>query len=118
MQSTDPAKVTCHCPTGHKVRGDIAMTGERVVCPACKTPFTFGVVNTDKATVSDTGVMRILGDFDAPETIDSDVPKATVPCGRCGVAIEQTATVCKHCNTYASAMPSFMRSMLNSKRVS
>ena len=28
MHSTDPAKVTCHCPTGHKVRGDIAMTGE------------------------------------------------------------------------------------------
>ena len=118
MHSTDPAKVTCHCPTGHKVRGDIAMTGERVVCPACKAQFTFGVVNTDKATVRDTGVMRILGDFDAPEEIHSDAPKATAPCGRCGVAIEQTATVCKHCNTYASAMPSFMRSMLNSKRVS
>ncbi len=119
MESSEPKKISCTCPNGHKVRGDVSFAGEKVRCPRCQQTFVFGEKQTEKAPVTESAVMRILVDpqmsedpvasmFDNPR---QEAPK-TCPCSRCGVAIDETATVCKHCNSYVGAMPGFMQTLM------
>ena len=113
MDSQHSKTVKCTCPAGHKVRGPVALIGEMVDCPHCEIRFVFGAKSPDQVSVTDTGVMRILGDLPAPETSSAPMhAPATKPCSRCGVSIEESATVCKHCNTYMGRLPGFMKSLM------
>ncbi|MGB7345831.1 MAG: hypothetical protein WBD20_16565 [Pirellulaceae bacterium] len=117
-QSTDN-KIASTCPSGHKLRGNVSLSGEKVICPRCKQVFIFGVSESRTPTsVSDTGVMRILGDIPKTSQLGFAEAPATKPCGRCGVAIDATAPVCKHCNSYVGVMPEFMRSVLGTDSIS
>ncbi|SMP73435.1 hypothetical protein SAMN06265222_116124 [Neorhodopirellula lusitana] len=75
------------CPSGHRVRGPVSMRGKQVICPRCSATFTFGedctpkpaAIEEDSATdvlspvsVTDTGVMRIIGDWKPPSNGTSD----------------------------------------------
>jgi hypothetical protein len=59
--------------------------------------------------VTDTGVMRILGDMAVTPHAEASPEVAHRPCSRCGVAIPETLSVCSHCNCYVGVMPSFMK---------
>ncbi|QDT12599.1 hypothetical protein [Planctomycetes bacterium K23_9] len=112
MNSDPENKITCACPSGHKVRGEASLCGEKVICPRCKRVFVFGHRDDQPSRVSDTGVMRILGDMPAPlPPAGADDSPETKPCGRCNIAIDASASVCKHCNSYVGVMPRFMRSL-------
>ena len=64
-ENTANTKITVSCPTGHRVRGDISMAGNTVRCPRCQTQFVFAPIKpggSNQKAVTDTGIMRILGD--------------------------------------------------------
>lgn len=152
MNHTQPENtITVSCPSGHRLRGGPEMIGKNVKCPRCKSPFAFVPTNSsdsDHRAITDTGVMRILGDMpplpvpSQPDPIDDrsvtdtgvmrildDVselsPQAkqptetkTRPCSRCGVAIHESLAVCPHCSCYIGVMPSFMEKMTGDPRSS
>jgi hypothetical protein len=136
-------KITVACPSGHRLRGGTNLVGKRIKCPKCKSEFVFAPTQPASArnrAVTDTGVMRILGD--APQSR----PPATKPakseshaitdtgvmrilgnespsppaqqlsvemrrCPRCQVQTPESAAVCEHCNCYLGAMPTFLKQM-------
>lgn len=104
------SKMTCKCNRGHKVRGSVSLVGETVRCPRCSDQFIFGY--EERESVSDTAVMRILGDGPAPAPAPK--PQAiTRPCSRCGVEISPSTSVCEHCNCYVGLLPDFFEKLGN-----
>ena len=101
-------RLTCECPSGHRLRGPVSLIGQQIKCPKCRCEFIFG--ETYKNHVSDTAVVRILGEAPEPPRIPA-LDAESRPCSRCGVAVAVTATVCDHCKCYVGAMPDFMKSM-------
>ncbi len=104
MSEIERESVTCKCPRGHKLRGNAGLIGKTVRCPRCSEKFVFGY--QVRQHVTDTAVVRILGDAPAPPPTPQDDP-ATRPCTRCGVAMSATATVCDHCNCYVGHLPDY-----------
>ena len=111
----DSVKIAVACPSGHRLRGDSKLVGKTVECPKCETDFVFAPTLSRhpdaEKTVTDTGVMRILGDMGSLPPAPERQSVETRPCTRCGVAISESLAVCNHCNCYVGVMPSFMRSM-------
>ena len=102
--------ITLTCPSGHRLRGDVSFIGKKVKCPRCQAAFVISVPEEKKVT--DTAVMRILGDAPvAPQTPRADSSPETRPCPRCNVSIDQDAHVCRHCNCYVGVMPHFMQQL-------
>lgn len=113
--SENVAKLTGHCPNGHRVRGDVKLQGARVRCPKCRVAFIFGLTpqktQHDEA-VSDTSIMRILGD---PSQVGIPVVNRGIPatnkidrlrtCTRCGAATPKTLAICSHCSCYLGISP-------------
>ena len=108
--SSEPIEfVTSECPNGHRVRGDIGWLNREVSCPHCHAKFVFTQPGTDAAKVvayhpaataksfdaSDTGVMRILGDYVAPPVKS---PAAERLCSNCGAMNPAETAVCYSCN--------------------
>lgn len=94
------------------------MVGKPVRCPKCHEHFIFaptapsrsGQSTGSEQPVTDTGVMRILGDMPAPQpTTKNEV--AARPCSRCGNAIPETTAVCSHCNCYVGVLPTFLQAL-------
>lgn len=137
-------KITVTCPDGHRLRGGTLLVGKTVRCPKCHTEFVFAGNHQragEKRSVTDTGVLRILGEMPKPPaslSIDErmhrkqsvtdtgvmrilgDMPEtprpASVavphrPCSRCGVPIPETLAVCNHCHCYVGVLPTFMRQL-------
>ncbi len=136
-------KITVACPSGHRLRGGTNLVGKRVKCPKCNSEFVFAPTQpaeSQNRAVTDTGVMRILGD--APQSrppatksaksesravTDTGVMRilgnhsASPPmqqpsvemrrCPRCQVLTPESAAVCEHCNCYLGAMPTFLKQM-------
>ncbi|WP_182867295.1 hypothetical protein [Stieleria mannarensis] len=106
MDKQENERITCRCPRGHKLRGGTNLIGETVRCPRCSEKFVFGYqVRKD---VTDTAVVRILGDGPATPTPPAKREPKLRPCSRCGVAISAAASVCKHCNCYVGILPDFL----------
>jgi CBS domain-containing protein len=100
--------LTTECPNGHRVRGDVGWLNRKVRCPHCDAEFTFQrpdgtaaeVVAPDgskmnRPSVSDTGVVRILGDFTSPPTQDDGT---TRHCSDCGATYPSYVPICYNCN--------------------
>ncbi len=119
-------KLTDCCPEGHRVRGDVSLAGKPVRCPKCNRQFYFAVglqsdhavvikhgSHTAKAGMTESSVMRILGDPAPMPPMPMSMPLGPVtrPCPKCSIAISEAASVCRHCNTYVGAMPSFMKEL-------
>ncbi len=115
--AVNESKISMTCPSGHRVRGGVEMLGRTVRCPKCQSEFTFAPQKArtpavaESRQVTDTGVMRILGDLSQLTSVTQSAEAAHRPCSRCGVAIPETLTVCNHCNCYVGVMPSFMKQM-------
>ena len=115
MNEKKEERLTCKCPRGHKLRGGSDLVGRSVRCPRCSEKFVFGYhVRED---VTDTAVVRILGDAPSPPPMPQ--PEfATRPCQRCGVGISAKSTVCEHCNCYVGSLPDFLANLGSSRRSS
>ncbi len=115
-ENTANTKLTVSCPAGHRLRGDMKMAGNRVRCPKCRVEFVFAPLKSpaaDNRAVTDTGVMRILGD--SPELPPVPEKKAAIsdrPCPRCGISMSINTSVCNHCNCYVGVMPRFMQDLI------
>ena len=111
------SKITMACPSGHRVRGGVEMLGRTVRCPKCQVQFLFSpeskrtTPTVESRKMTDTGVMRILGDCSQMPEAAASTEATLRPCSRCGVAIPEALTVCSHCNCYVGVMPSFMKHM-------
>lgn len=85
------------------------MLGKTIQCPRCARAFIFEV--KDDRSVTDTGVMRILGDM-SPLPPPPAIPEPTTrACDRCGNQVSRMSQVCPQCNCYIGAMPMFLRQM-------
>ncbi|MCO8124296.1 hypothetical protein NHH03_21325 [Stieleria sp. TO1_6] len=97
-------QMTCKCPRGHKLRGPVGLIGKSVRCPRCSEKFVFGYYVREDVT--DTAVVRILGDAPAPPPMPNS-EHSTRPCGRCGLGISMKSSVCEHCNCYVGHLPDY-----------
>lgn len=116
LQPVNGAKVTAVCPSGHKLRGNSELVGRPVKCPRCSCEFVFALtldraINTNTKKVTDTGVMRILGELSSLPPAPKSRQASERPCNRCGILIPEETAVCSHCNCYVGAMPTFLRQM-------
>ena len=109
---TPEQKITCACPRGHKLRGGPEMIGRQVRCPRCRDVFSFGYAIRE--SVSDTAVLRLLGDAPAPPPEPKSAVRAR-PCNKCGHAISPEATVCQHCKFYVGQLDTFFQQLHRSK---
>ena len=102
-------KITCTCPNGHRVRGEARLRGSRVRCPKCRVAFVFPAARPaagDNA-VSDTSVMRILGDLSHTGipvvnkgiAVSGEINRLRT-CTRCGQATSKSLAICSHCSCY------------------
>lgn len=101
--------LTTECPNGHRVRGDLGWLNREVRCPHCDTAFTFrrpggtaaevvaidGTRIQDRPSVSDTGVMRILGNIPNPAEHDDGTVRH---CSNCGATYPGYVPTCYNCN--------------------
>ncbi|TWU55826.1 CBS domain-containing protein [Rubripirellula reticaptiva] len=113
MNNNTTEFVTSECPSGHRVRGDLGWLNRQVRCPHCHAEFVFRRPDSQAAHVvavqptqesdgkdlkrpgdwaSETGVMRILGDYVPPP------PKESRRCGECGTTYPAGVTTCENCN--------------------
>ena len=64
-QSQTTVKITVQCPKGHRLRGGTNLCGKTIRCPKCQAEFVFAPTKPsppENRQVTDTAVMRILGD--------------------------------------------------------
>ncbi len=91
------------CPNGHRLMGTTDMVGRNVRCTKCQAKFQFEIPL--KKSLTETGVLRILGDF-SPVPMPPEVALRTRrPCPRCFKIISVNANVCEHCICYVGDMP-------------
>ncbi len=108
MPTSPTEYLTTECPNGHRVRGDVGWLDRNVRCPHCNAEFKFQrpdgtaaeVVALDgskmnQPSVSDTGVMRILGDFTVSAVQDDG---AIRHCSECGATYPGYVPICYNCN--------------------
>lgn len=108
--------ITVSCPRGHRLRGDASLIGKQVKCPKCQSVFAIG--EPRKVSVTESSVMRILGD--GPGELPPPVTSKTTEsqdCPRCGCSNPKTASVCSDCECYMGLMPNFLQKMFPSKRL-
>ena len=112
--SENASKMTCSCPNGHRVRGDVKLQGSRVRCPKCRESFVFpsAIQQAHNAGshhdgFSDTSIMRILGDpskVGIPIVNRGNAASGQVDrfrtCSRCGGSTPKTLAICNHCSCY------------------
>ena len=112
------------CERGHRFKAMDAYRGKIVHCPQCQAHVPIPIqssstaaVPTAKDPLSDTGVMRILGDLDPlpPPPVGTQSEESTNyrNCPRCSVSIRTDATLCNHCNCYVGAIPDFFGGLSN-----
>jgi hypothetical protein len=124
MKPSTNAKITLFCPSGHRLRGGTELMGRRVKCPKCKTEFVFAPTAsesrpagsnrsdaTSKRTVSESGVMAILGEMDRSVPPPRRQPPPSRPCPKCRGSVLESLSVCPSCNMYLGVMPTFMREL-------
>lgn len=102
-------QITVACPTGHRLRGDSELLGQTIRCPKCAARFVFAAPET--RSVTDTGVMRILGEMEAPPSPPEKTERTNRPCPTCGKPVSRIATVCASCRHYVGPMPMFLQQL-------
>ncbi|MEM6469971.1 MAG: hypothetical protein AAF802_10490 [Planctomycetota bacterium] len=98
-------QLTCKCQCGQKVRGKPSLIGKTVRCPRCHEKFVFGYFIREKVT--DTAVVRLLGDAPEVPPIPEKLTVETRKCERCGVEISPKVSVCDKCQCYVGSLPDF-----------
>lgn len=106
--------IAIQCPNGHRLTGPAELVGRKVRCSKCQT--TFQLELPRKASLTESSVVRLLGDVEPPAAPapDDDVQsrKSRKICQRCHHAISVHANVCEHCKCYVGALPNFLTQMI------
>ena len=97
-------KIHLRCSSGHQIpipsdRVSVA-TVEEVWCPSCNRQVS---ASREKNSLSDTGVMRILGDWLPSSSGQPNVETEQLTarkCPRCECGFRESLTVCPHCQCY------------------
>lgn len=114
------------CSNGHHLRAAGALAGKTQPCPRCGVsviiPWEEALMVPEeppvRASLSDTGVMRILGDTPVVSAQDPEAdtnqlnPESHRPCPRCEHLVSEQSTVCPTCACYLGMMPQFLRALL------
>lgn len=112
-------RIEVTCENGHRLKAAAHLCGTSQKCPQCRAnvniplqSLTTYASDEGRDTLSDTGVMRILGVQDAlPPPPAAVEPEKTHCCPRCDVNISVKANVCQHCQCYVGAIPNFMKKL-------
>ena len=104
--------IAIECPNGHRLTGPANLVGHKVRCPKCAAKFDLTL--PPKKTLTETGVLRLLGDIDPLPTPPEqpEPPKSKKICQRCHQTISVHANVCEHCKCYVGVMPNFLTQMI------
>ncbi|GAA4460134.1 ATP-binding protein [Novipirellula rosea] len=99
--------VHVQCHAGHRLKAGTHLRGRTLPCPKCRAEV---VVPQPKDTLSDTGVMRILGDLaplSEPPVAKQQPPQR--PCPRCSLEVSVDLSVCNHCQCFIGIVPDYMK---------
>ena len=99
------------CENGHRIKAMESLAGQTHGCPKCGKPVMIPVpVKTESAAITDTGVMRILGDASpVPPQPELAVPTVKLrTCPRCNQEVSLNASVCKACQCYLEVAPDML----------
>ena len=97
------------CPNGHRIQASSKLAGRTLPCPKCKQPVT--VPAPSATAISDTGVMRILGEVTPLPPAPERIPDSKRACPRCHRANSASLSVCPHCKCYVGLAPNFLNSL-------
>ncbi len=102
------------CAGGHRIHAAHRLGGQTLPCPKCGIPVLVPKMKTD--TLSDTAVLRILGDVTPPQVNESNASEsnrqAVRACPRCSVKIGLYLSVCPFCQCYAGPVSDYWHKML------
>lgn len=102
-----------YCPEGHKIKAKQELAGKSGKCPRCNTPILVPEAATadashllpqTRAAITESGVMRILGDAAPPPPMPEPSQQAKRSCPRCRKQLPQTMTVCDQCQLYVGLL--------------
>jgi hypothetical protein len=96
------------CPKGHRLTAKSAHAGRRGRCPVCSDHVIIPDLRPTSSALSDTGALRILGDYCPPEprstapqpALTSNMRPAQRCCPRCETPLPHNFSVCEHCQTF------------------
>lgn len=102
MTTKHPIQITC--PNGHSLRASAKAMGKRLSCPVCGE--SVNVPSQNRAdSFTDTGVMRILGDYvQLPSQPTPKMESTTRSCPGCSAQISIHGSVCKYCNYFIGSV--------------
>lgn len=123
------------CPTGHRLKAGHQLFGKAIVCPRCRetalVPFPAQASVNSQTTspsnlatsarpsallpkpsshLSDTGVMRILGDCDPLPAPPSNHDREDArKCPRCNLLVNALSSVCHNCQCFVGSKATTMQ---------
>lgn len=103
------------CTSGHRLKAGLHLCGRVLPCPKCQDPV---VIPQPPNSLSDTGVMRILGDvapLPAAQIMSkqpSDQPRS---CPRCEREMGRDRSVCPHCSCFVGTANEASRGQRNNR---
>lgn len=89
------------CGMGHRLKAPVHLSGRTVKCPKCQSAVVIPQPASDR--LSDTGLMRILGDADplpAPAVLSKSWAEQPRVCPRCALEVSRQRSVCPHCSCF------------------
>ncbi|MFN3192264.1 MAG: hypothetical protein ACE361_17265 [Aureliella sp.] len=92
-----------NCENGHRIRADEKHAGQQGNCPRCRVPIQVPSPPADQKrprSITESGVMRVLGDADLAPSKGVATESAKRCCPRCRKPLSAEATLCKHCHLY------------------
>jgi endogenous inhibitor of DNA gyrase (YacG/DUF329 family) len=94
------------CESGHRLKAAASLRGKTLPCPKCQKPVV--IVELDNK-VSDTGVMRILGETSPLPPAPTPLRLQLRPCPECAADVRKDAPICQHCQSYIGASPDYVK---------
>ncbi len=94
------------CPEGHKLTAKAELAGKLGKCPGCDRvvvvpkPVNLEEVLANRNEMTDSGVMRILGEVPPLPPAPEKPSGAHRTCPRCHKILNHTATICSGCQLY------------------
>ncbi len=92
-----------YCSHGHRLSAEDRHAGRKAKCPTCGEALIVPHP-APPSPISDSSVMRILGDAEPPPPLPSEEKTLYKRCGRCGAHLHMAAKVCEECQTYVAVL--------------
>ncbi len=105
-------RIEVACDNGHRLKARRTLCGTTRPCPKCGVNVKIAMPPIERSPdpLSDTGVMRIIGEQDIRLNPSTQAPTPQIrACPRCEAGISMTANVCRHCQCYVGVIPDFLK---------